>query len=330
MMGSSTSLKMPRQKVRENAFPALVGMAAMLAGIGQPLMTRPAGSIALAQGRRNRTLTNTDITTPAVETDVPKDEQPASTHHFFLGESSQHHTFISASQPELVVNKKKSTHFNPFTSSPSLEDLQKGKAFSVSRYIKHAHQKINKKITTSKSAKDLSVFDPKLTALGQSSVPTNTAPLSPALSHCSSSEEIIISQKHGRITTKLSTSFDSYDSSLSSDNESVNSATIPSTDDIPKLSLDNNRKLLLRSSYFRSEMQFLLALVDIATRLVIVPKPARMSALHAELTLLNHNLPAEICLPLWCPATTDKPFHHRIVRINPSDAVVLNSAERVE
>jgi phosphatidylinositol 4-kinase len=321
---------MPRQKVRENAFPALVGMAAMLAGIGQPLMTRPAGSIALAQGRRNRTLTNTDITTPAVETDVPKDEQPASTHHFFLGESSQHHTFISASQPELVVNKKKSTHFNPFTSSPSLEDLQKGKAFSVSRYIKHAHQKINKKITTSKSAKDLSVFDPKLTALGQSSVPTNTAPLSPALSHCSSSEEIIISQKHGRITTKLSTSFDSYDSSLSSDNESVNSATIPSTDDIPKLSLDNNRKLLLRSSYFRSEMQFLLALVDIATRLVIVPKPARMSALHAELTLLNHNLPAEICLPLWCPATTDKPFHHRIVRINPSDAVVLNSAERVE
>ncbi|KAI8083465.1 kinase-like domain-containing protein [Thamnidium elegans] len=90
----------------------------------------------------------------------------------------------------------------------------------------------------------------------------------------------------------------------------------------------DNRKLLLRSNYFRSEMQFLLALVDIATRLVIAPKEARMSALHAELTLLNHNLPAEVCLPLWCPATCEKPYHHRIVRISPSDAVVLNSAER--
>ncbi|KAG1242347.1 hypothetical protein G6F68_016231 [Rhizopus microsporus] len=89
-----------------------------------------------------------------------------------------------------------------------------------------------------------------------------------------------------------------------------------------------NRRNLLRSNYFRSEIQFVLTLLDIATRLVIVPKEARMSALHAELTLLNHNLPAEICLPLWCPATTDKPYHHRVVRISPSDAVVLNSAER--
>ncbi|KAF9580450.1 Phosphatidylinositol 4-kinase pik1alpha (PI4-kinase)(PtdIns-4-kinase) [Lunasporangiospora selenospora] len=76
-------------------------------------------------------------------------------------------------------------------------------------------------------------------------------------------------------------------------------------------------------------MQFLLALVDIATRLVIVPKPARLSALRAELTLLNHNLPAEICIPLWCHATIDNPSHHRVVRIPPQDAVVLNSADRV-
>ncbi len=97
---------------------------------------------------------------------------------------------------------------------------------------------------------------------------------------------------------------------------------------LSKMSIENRRNLL-RSNYFRSEIQFVLTLVDIATRLVIVPKEARMSALHAELTLLNHNLPAEICLPLWCPATTDKPYHHRVVRISPSDAVVLNSAERV-
>ncbi|KAI8605387.1 kinase-like domain-containing protein [Dissophora ornata] len=86
---------------------------------------------------------------------------------------------------------------------------------------------------------------------------------------------------------------------------------------------------LARRSYFHSEMQFLLALVDIATRLVIVPKPARLSALRAELTLLNHNLPAEICVPLWCKATVENPSHHRVVRIPPQDAVVLNSADRV-
>jgi phosphatidylinositol 4-kinase len=86
---------------------------------------------------------------------------------------------------------------------------------------------------------------------------------------------------------------------------------------------------LARRSYFHSEMQFLLALIDIATRLVIVPKPARLSALRAELTLLNHNLPAEICVPLWCKATVENPSHHRVVRIPPQDAVVLNSADRV-
>jgi phosphatidylinositol 4-kinase len=174
----------------------------------------------------------------------------------------------------------------------------------------------------------LSVFDPKLTALGQSSVPTNTEPLSPALSQCSSSEEIITTRKNIRLSTKLSTSFESYDSDNSLSNDDDEDEDDKLRQSLSKLSIDN-RKSLLRSNYFRSEMQFLLALVDIATRLVIVPKEARMSALHAELTLLNHNLPAEICLPLWCPATCDKPYHHRIVRISPSDAVVLNSAERV-
>ncbi|KAL0081527.1 kinase-like domain-containing protein [Phycomyces blakesleeanus] len=211
-------------KVSEHAMPALVGMSAMLLGVGQPLMTRSAGRIALAQGRQNRS--------------------------FSLTTALRRNTV-------------------------GTEDLHRGKAFSVSRYLRSAHQKINRKI---RPQSPLSVFDPKLTALAQSSVPTESVPLSPALSRCSAS-------------------------------------------------LDH-RKSLLRSNYFRSEMQFLLALVDIATRLVIVPKQARQNALHAELTLLNHNLPAEVCIPLWCPATAEKPYHHRVVRISPSDAVVLNSAER--
>lgn len=337
------------QKVRENALPALVGMGAMLLGFGQPLMTKPAGRIAIAQGRRplgsnvqqeqEVTLIRRNTTDHNSPTPSPTLSSPSST-------GSNTPQFISASQPDLQLTKR-SSHFNPFTSSPSLEDLHKGKAFSVSRYIKNAHQKLNRKmiqlgeeqmLSKKESSNNLSekkhfndnisVFDPKLTALGQSSVPTNTAPLSPALSQCSSSEEMLTTKKHMRLSTKLSTSFESYDSDNSSSNEDDDDDDDRIRQSLSKMSMDN-RKSLLRSNYFRSEMQFLLALVDIATRLVIVPKEARMSALHAELTLLNHNLPAEVCLPLWCPATCEKPYHHRIVRISPSDAVVLNSAERV-
>jgi len=51
---------------------------------------------------------------------------------------------------------------------------------------------------------------------------------------------------------------------------------------------------LLRSHYCRSEVAFVLTLETIANRLLVIPKPARVSALRAELTELNHKLPAEV------------------------------------
>jgi len=42
------------------------------------------------------------------------------------------------------------------------------------------------------------------------------------------------------------------------------------------------------------QVQFLLTLENISNRLLIIPKPARVSALRAELTALNHMLPAEV------------------------------------
>ncbi|EIE81522.1 hypothetical protein RO3G_06227 [Rhizopus delemar RA 99-880] len=306
-LDGNTLPPIPSQKVKENVFPTLVGLGAMLAGFGQPLMTRQAGQIAIAQGRRNRTLsitTNQQALTRRNTTDNSSvtralDETPPKRSTASEIVRPPHQPYLSASQPNLFVSKKKHAYFNPFTSSPSLEDLHRGKAFSVARYIKTAQQKINKKMNQIQEDKDtaslkrnfetISVFDPRLTALGQSSVPTNTAPDSPVLSECSSSEDMF----------RRST-FNSEDSDHEEEQQTLSKMSI------------KNRRNLLRSNYFRSEIQFVLTLVDIATRLVIVPKEARMSALHAELTLLNHNLPAEICLPLWCPATTDKPYHHRV------------------
>lgn len=92
---------------------------------------------------------------------------------------------------------------------------------------------------------------------------------------------------------------------------------------------------LLRSHYCRGEVQFLLTLEGISNRLLVVPKLARVSALRAELTNLNNKLPAEVCVPMWCPSSdkcSPNSFltqpHHRIVRIPPGESVVLNSAER--
>ena len=99
--------------------------------------------------------------------------------------------------------------------------------------------------------------------------------------------------------------------------------------------LPRNQKIrLLRSHYFRSETAFLTALEHISSRLVAVPKAARLSALRAELALIAQDLPTEVDLPVICPATLEcgtagRSQHHRLVRISPAEATSLNSAERV-
>jgi hypothetical protein len=102
----------------------------------------------------------------------------------------------------------------------------------------------------------------------------------------------------------------------------------------PSALSDAQKVKLLRQNYFRCETQFITALEDISNRLVIVPKPARLSALRAELALIAQDLPAEVDIPVICPATLvdgapGKSRHHRIVRLNPAEATVLNSAEKV-
>ncbi|RWA10383.1 hypothetical protein EKO27_g4730 [Xylaria grammica] len=106
----------------------------------------------------------------------------------------------------------------------------------------------------------------------------------------------------------------------------------------PSLSLAemsaDQKSSLLRQNYFRTQTMFLSALEDISNRLVIVPKPARLSALRAELALIARDLPAELDIPVLCPPTlvdgsAAKSRHHRIVRVNPAEATVLNSAEKV-
>ncbi|KAK9478001.1 kinase-like domain-containing protein [Lipomyces japonicus] len=88
---------------------------------------------------------------------------------------------------------------------------------------------------------------------------------------------------------------------------------------------------MLKSNYFRYETSFAYALQAISTRLRLVPKPARVSALRAEIALLNNEFPAEVDIPMILETDTYKsnPRQHKIARISPAEATILNSAERV-
>jgi hypothetical protein len=82
-------------------------------------------------------------------------------------------------------------------------------------------------------------------------------------------------------------------------------------------SLEAQRQLL-RSHYCRSEIRFLLLLEDISNRLLVIPKPARVSALRAELTGINHNLPAEVSLLAKSFCHADKiDLYAAVVRCRP-------------
>jgi phosphatidylinositol 4-kinase B len=340
----------PRQ-VRENTFPALVGIGAMLAGIAAPMLTKSAGQIAIAQGRRARAFINTgnnglsrrrthtgNVRTPK-QSEFSKDDsthedssndQPESSatqldlenNQYFMEDESktQNETFqelmIKTETPDIqVVLSSPSSNENvqeiedemsessKINGQSKLKGHKKSLSRSSSSSYPHRRNGINTAAFTSPSLDDLH----KGSSKKYSSKPR------PQSADCSPS-----SVDHDD---------DDYDDiSIYRNSNEVSDSTL--LDELEEYGSERQKRLL-KGNYFHSEMQFLLALQDISTRLIIVPREARQSTLRAELTLLNHNLPAEICIPLWCPATTEKPYHHRVVRISPVDAVVLNSADRV-
>lgn len=97
--------------------------------------------------------------------------------------------------------------------------------------------------------------------------------------------------------------------------------------DLSQLSTTAKIKLL-KTNYFRCETQFAIALETISQRLTLVPTEARFSALRAELSLLNRDLPAEVDIPTLLPPNK-KGKLHKLVLITANEAQVLNSAEKV-
>lgn len=87
---------------------------------------------------------------------------------------------------------------------------------------------------------------------------------------------------------------------------------------------------LLKINYSKNVTEFILALQKISLRLSQLPKEARLSALRAELSIINESLlPSEVDIPQLLPITSTKKKYHKLLKLSVNEACVLNSAERV-
>lgn len=302
--GISSTSRQIRKKVKSNVAPALVGMGILLAGVpGLPPLTDVMSEVVIEQGRADDDRHENHSIRTGHEDDAPGVLRPSqSTEN---GEEEEQDLQSTDSFEEPVANQADPSELSSTENRPTMSNYDRTPSGAITR---------RKTIGAAQTSPALPLHmrpdgRPRLSEdpFGQQDEPLplhSTSPFqsSPSLSAAKASRDM-----------KRSPTSDSL---------------------LQKYDLQSQAHLL-RSHYCRSEVQFILGLEDICSRLLVVPKPARVSALRAELTTLNHKLPAEVCMPMWC-TSSDVPLgapgktqpHHRIVRIPPGESVVLNSAER--
>ncbi|KAL2917820.1 Phosphatidylinositol 4-kinase pik1alpha (PI4-kinase)(PtdIns-4-kinase) [Polyrhizophydium stewartii] len=324
-------------RIHNHTAPAIVGMGVMLAGFGNPAVHRSSAGMILSQARHPReasTQQELDVDQSDLESMSTMSEDDGDARSALSRRKSTANSIMSTSQQSGIIPLFRNLRLLARipTSSPSLEELSKGSAFSFTNFVRK---------TTDIVAGTLGAQSPLETPTMQ---PQPQGASGHMLRHQASNASFVLgggsavggslsattaasglapaTNGHGNpMPSPTRTSVDGY-----APHRRLSNASIETNSTVMAL---RDQSHLLHSHYFHSEMQFIMTLVDISDRLRFVPKPARQSNLVAELTLLNHNLPADVCIPFWCPAEANNPVHHRVVRISPSDAVVLNSADRV-
>jgi hypothetical protein len=282
------------EKINENILPVTVLASFVLASVAVPFLPQWAGPLAIAQARK-------PSSTGDVIADTSQMQQKIARSHTTTPGSTRTRKARDAGRIASAPNSGKSLFTRPGPGRAN--SLTRPQSSGVSRRTPNEHPR--------PALLDLQVTDARLSS---SSLPLPetrsprmlTRPSTPATAGLVQRPADLTNKKHSHVPRPLTPS------ALSSDQKAK----------------------LLRQNYFRCETQFITALEDISNRLVIVPKPARLSALRAELALIAQDLPAEVDIPVICPATLvdgipSKSRHHRIVRLNPAEATVLNSAEKV-
>ncbi|KAF2852663.1 phosphatidylinositol 4-kinase-like protein PIK1 [Plenodomus tracheiphilus IPT5] len=284
-----------REKIKENVLPVTVLASLVLTSVAAPFLPLHAGPLAIAQARKPR----------PVEDIISDNVQTAK-----VGRSKT----VTGGSPRVKPRRLASGHSDPEdgrsikAASPRPKELKDPKDLrrqvarppAQQRAPSMQHRPSLLSVAPEARLSSSSLPDFRHGASSPLPTPPPTAGLGPKTDH------------HG----------------------SRRHLTLPPRPLTPTALSRTQKMRLLRSNYFRNETQFLSALEDISNRLVIVPKPARLSALRAELALIAQDLPAEVDIPTLSPPTlkdgiASQSQHHRIVRINPAEATSLNSAERV-
>lgn len=298
VFGSGEPLR--RERIQENVLPVTVLSSLVVASIGLPLLPRHAGPLAIAQARRPRPIDEAISDTPVPAQQLSRSATVAGTG------GSQRRNRPASGDPREPVRRKTRRPQDIKTNGVKLSASQPGTPAlptpTEPRKLS-AHGRVHS-LAVSKSSEAL-ISSPSIAELQRKpSIPTSSLPASPGVPRRLLEGDL--PRRHSQ-TMRPSTPF----------------------------TMSRSQKIrTLRQNYFRNESQFLTALEGISNRLVSVPKPARLSALRAELGLIAQDLPSEVDIPLICPATlidgsASRSRHHRIVRLNPAEATSLNSAEKV-
>jgi len=285
------------EKITENTLPVTVLGSFVLAGIGLPLLPRWAGPLAVAQARKPSPAGDA-VSTVADEASLAKPARARTVNSV---------TTKSRRGKDTVRVASASDRKAP-TGSPSKPARQASSRPVSSASTVRATAEPAKKLP---AHIDMEVADPRLSS---SSLPL---------------PDVRSPRVVSRPPTPVSAGIRPTAESVSRRHSHHVKTLVSQAEMTPE-----QKTRLLRQNYFRCETQFLRALEDISNRLVAIPKPARLSALRAELALIGQDLPAEVDIPVICPPTLQdgspgKSRHHRIVRLNPAEATVLNSAEKV-
>lgn len=296
----------PKKKLKPHAKASIAGLGVLASAIAMPALAQTLGPMALAQGRRELEPDHSALFSDQHQHQPVAGPSRHSSDEEDLLESGSRTQFVDA--PKTLMSSKSHAALSGGPPLSRSSAAVRPSPLSATRTRFSADHPPRKALTP---------------------VSFTNSPSSPALDRTSTSN----SSAANRRMVSASTSSLPMPAS-----HSISVPSLPLKDPAPNGPLDVQRALatipqetlshLLRSHSCRAQLDLVSSLQDISTRLVNVPKPARVSALRAELTVLNHGLPRGCCIGIICSHSRSSEPHHRVVRICPSESVVLNSADR--
>ncbi|GAA5920924.1 hypothetical protein JCM1841_003624 [Sporobolomyces salmonicolor] len=356
----------PPQKVNA-PLSSFVGMGLLAAAIGMPGLVNAAGRMVLEQGRRVEQMSKRDAVASADDEDETKagqaDDSGSDEDRWERPEASTVQGKAPA-RPNGTVRSNKTGSPRPAKRSQTQPNYLPGARIEASPAIPLPPKQETRSMSFLPSLSFSKASQSTPSTLLRADTTTGLHPQSPASTGGLSRARSLRSPPSSKAVPSLSvpslpmTSHSASNLLSSSTSPSLTThyltgSTLPGYG-LPKPFL--SRLLLLQAC--RSQLDLLRSLQDISTRLVLVPKPARVSSLRAELTVLNHGLPRgcsigmstrppPVAAPpsgshaskpsvvvssrsLSVPPRPAKPRRKqaRVVRISPSESVVLNSADR--